>query len=245
MPAMPSLTHQRRRRAGHLIEKPLGRPAGRPAGATRTLILDEAEGLFAESGYEATSLRDIAARCDVQPAVISYHFGTKAEVFDAVVFRRAAVLNEARSRSLTDALAERSGRPVPLELLIRYYVAPFVDWTRHGDPGWRNYATLMGRLANSPRGVDVIARVSDDIARTYLAEFARTLPDLSRESLVDGFLYMVSAMLFVSARTGRWERLVPKSPSVLRDTDEILANLIPFVAGGFKSLVSAARRANA
>lgn len=245
MPGMRAVPNRRRSRPGRTAVKPLGRPAGRSAEITRAAILDEAEALFAAAGYDATSLRDIAARCDVQPAVIGYHFGSKAEVFDAVVFRRGALLNEARARSLTEALAARSRRPVPLELLIRYYVAPFVEATSHGDPGWRNYATLMGRLANSTRGVEVIARISDDIARTYLAEFQRTLPDLSREALVDGFLYMVSAMLFVSARTGRWERLVPRSSAVLRDAEEILSVLVLFAAGGFKALGSAARRAHA
>jgi AcrR family transcriptional regulator len=223
------------------VPKPVGRPVGRSSEDTRLMILDQAEHLFADGGYDGTSIRDIAARAGVQAAVVGYHFGSKEELFDTVVGRRISVLNAQRAQALAEALAVRGGRPLPLETLIRGYVKPFVEAAGHGDPGWRNFATLMGRLANSPRGVDVIERHADDMARTYLAEFARALPELSRPGLVDGFLFMVSAMLFVSAGTARWERLMDRAQSPARPAEEVLAQLVPFVSGGFKALRSAAR----
>jgi AcrR family transcriptional regulator len=205
------------------------------------MILDQAESLFADGGYDGSSIRDIAARARVQAAVVGYHFGSKEELFDTVVERRMSVLNAQRAQALTDALAQQGRQPVPLELLIRCYVRPFVEATSHGDAGWRNFATLMGRLANSPRGVDVIERHADGIARTFLTEFGRALPDLPQDGLVDGFLYMVSTMLFVSAGTGRWERLLKRAQPVLREPEEVLAHLVPFVAGGFEALRTAVR----
>lgn len=221
--------------------KPMGRPTGRSGEETRTIILDQAESLFADGGYDGTSIRDIAARSGVQAAVVGYHFGSKEELFDTVVGRRIKVLNAQRAQALAEALAVRGGRPLALEALIRCYVKPFVEATSHGDPGWRNFATLMGRLANSPRGADVIERHADGMARTYLAEFARAMPDLPQEGLVDGFLYMVAAMLFVSAGTGRWDRLQDRSQTAPREPQDVLTHLVPFVAGGFKALRIAAR----
>lgn len=220
--------------------KTMGRPVDRSAEDTRATILDQAESLFADGGYDGTSIREIASRADVQAAVIGYHFGGKEELFDAVVGRRAAVLNAARASALAEARAARGNRPLPVETLIRFYVAPFVDATSHGDVGWRNFAALMGRLANSPRGAEVIARHADGIARVYLDEFARAMPDLPKGSLVDGFLYMVSAMLFVCAGTGRWERLHGEPLGGPRVPSQIMEHLVPFVAGGFKSLRAAA-----
>lgn len=229
------------RPARRAAANPIGRPAGRSAEETRLAILDQAEGLFAEGGYDGSSIRDIAARVGVQAAVVGYHFGSKDELFDTVVGRRLSVLNSQRGQMLAEALAVRGGRPLPLDTLIICYVKPFIEATSHGDQGWRNFATLMGRLANSPRGVDVIERHTNDVARSYLSEFARALPDLPQESLVDGFLYMVSAMLFVSANTGRWERILNQPQAKPREPDEILAHLVPFIAGGFKALRVAAK----
>jgi len=49
-------------------------------GNTRQRIQDVALELFAEQGYEKTSLREIAERLDVTKAVLYYHFKTKEEI---------------------------------------------------------------------------------------------------------------------------------------------------------------------
>ena len=50
-------------------------------GNTRQRIQDVALELFAEQGYEKTSLREIAERLDVTKAALYYHFKTKEEIF--------------------------------------------------------------------------------------------------------------------------------------------------------------------
>ncbi|MFC8240129.1 TetR/AcrR family transcriptional regulator [Streptomyces chartreusis] len=52
----------------------------RRRGNTRQRIQDVALGLFAEQGYEKTSLREIAERLDVTKAALYYHFKTKEEI---------------------------------------------------------------------------------------------------------------------------------------------------------------------
>lgn len=59
------------------------RRAGRPAGESRTReqILAAARVQFAESGYDRTSLRGIAAAAGVDVALVSHYFGTKQRLF--------------------------------------------------------------------------------------------------------------------------------------------------------------------
>ncbi len=52
-------------------------------------ILNTAEKLFAESGYEGTSVRDIAVKADVNVAMISYYFGSKKELMQALFERKS------------------------------------------------------------------------------------------------------------------------------------------------------------
>jgi AcrR family transcriptional regulator len=215
---------------------PVGRPIGRDSQQTRLVILDVSEAILSEHGYEGTSIRDIATGANVQAAAIGYHYGTKADLFNAVVARRAQVINEARSRSLETELLARQGQPLAVETLIAKYVEPLLEATSHGDQGWRNFASLMGRLANSPRGTDMINQHYSDVAGLYMAEFRRALPGMPEERLADGFLYMVSAMLFVCADTGRWEAMLGRKAQPPRDSAAILSDLVPFVAGGFKAL---------
>ncbi|MEU2772782.1 TetR/AcrR family transcriptional regulator [Streptomyces sp. NPDC007162] len=53
-------------------------------GNTRQRIQDVALELFAEQGYEKTSLREIAERLDVTKAALYYHFKTKEEILVGV-----------------------------------------------------------------------------------------------------------------------------------------------------------------
>jgi len=63
--------------------RPIGRRPGNPD--TRTEIVATARRLFAESGYDKTSVRDIAAAAGVDPALIRHYFGSKAELFRTTV----------------------------------------------------------------------------------------------------------------------------------------------------------------
>jgi AcrR family transcriptional regulator len=58
---------------------------------TRERILDVAERLFMENGYEATSMRMITGAAEVNLAAVNYHFGSK-EALLREVFRRRLVV---------------------------------------------------------------------------------------------------------------------------------------------------------
>jgi len=63
-------------------QKALGRRPGQSG--TREAIAAAAQRLFAERGYDRTTIRGIAAAADVDPALVSHYFGTKQELFAAV-----------------------------------------------------------------------------------------------------------------------------------------------------------------
>lgn len=54
-------------------------------------IIEVTEKLFAESGYEGTSVRDIAQEAGVNVAMISYYFGSKEKLFQAVFAHRISL----------------------------------------------------------------------------------------------------------------------------------------------------------
>jgi AcrR family transcriptional regulator len=61
----------------------IGRPRGKTD--TRNVILGAARRLFADTGYDKTSVRDVAAAAGVDPAMIRHYFGTKVELFRATM----------------------------------------------------------------------------------------------------------------------------------------------------------------
>jgi AcrR family transcriptional regulator len=64
-------------------------------------ILQTAERLFAEDGFDGTSIRDIAREADINIAMISYYFGSKEKMLEHMIVNRAEDLG-IRLQSLAD-----------------------------------------------------------------------------------------------------------------------------------------------
>lgn len=60
-------------------------PRPRNAAASRQALLDAAQGLFSQKGFEATTVREIGEAASVDPALIARYFGSKAELYIAAV----------------------------------------------------------------------------------------------------------------------------------------------------------------
>ncbi|MEW2251951.1 MULTISPECIES: TetR/AcrR family transcriptional regulator [unclassified Streptomyces] len=85
-------------------------------GNTRQRIQDVALELFAEQGYEKTSLREIAERLDVTKAALYYHFKTKEEILVSIF--------EDLSRPIEDLIEWGRQQPHTLETkqeIVRRY----------------------------------------------------------------------------------------------------------------------------
>lgn len=111
---------------------------------TRELILDAAERLFAEQGYEETSLSQVGQAAGVSRATPGYFFGSKADLHRAVLERcleeiRTAV-REGRERAL------RSGQPA--EVVLAGAVSDYFDFIAQRP----TFVKLIEREALSGRG---------------------------------------------------------------------------------------------
>lgn len=74
---------------------------------SRSAILDAAERLFAQKGYEATSLSEVGSAAGVSRATPGYFFGSKPDLYQAVLDRCFAEVRDAvragRARALASA----------------------------------------------------------------------------------------------------------------------------------------------
>lgn len=57
-------------------------------------IINVAIELFAEKGFEGTSIRDLAAKADVNIAMVNYYFGSKDKLFEAMVEHKSTYMKE-------------------------------------------------------------------------------------------------------------------------------------------------------
>ena len=99
-----------------------------------------------EHGFEATSLRAITAAAGVNLASVNYHFGSKEELFQAVLTRRLDPMNQERLDLLTRL--ERESGPAPLRC-DRILSAMFVP--RCGSRATRNAAARISSACSGVR----------------------------------------------------------------------------------------------
>jgi TetR/AcrR family transcriptional regulator len=122
---------------------------GARAEKTRAGILAAAEALFAERGFEATRLEDIAERVGIRRASIVYYFKDKRELYDAVLEDVFGGLHDA----LSDVLAR--GRNLPEQ--IEAGVSAWVDYVGR-RPSIARLVLREVADANREHGAGVLAQ---------------------------------------------------------------------------------------
>lgn len=95
-----------------------GRPSAVADPGTRAALLAAARELFVERGYPSTSVRQIAARAGVNPAMIRYYFRDKAGLYETMIRDTIGPALQELSDLSEDAAGERD----PLRTFVRRYM---------------------------------------------------------------------------------------------------------------------------
>jgi AcrR family transcriptional regulator len=75
----------------------------KPSLSTKQLqLLDTAEALFSQKGYDGTSVRDIAEAAGINTAMISYYFGSKEKLMEEIFERKSLNIKEKVADLLKD-----------------------------------------------------------------------------------------------------------------------------------------------
>src|SRR6185437_4699099 len=117
---------------------------------TKTRILDAAEELFTEHGFEATSLRQLTTAAGVNLAAVNYHFGSKEELFQAVLTRRLDPMNQERIELLEALEREAGARPPSCEKVLFAMLIPALRLARDEKRGGKNFLRVLGRAYADP-----------------------------------------------------------------------------------------------
>jgi AcrR family transcriptional regulator len=160
-------------------------PRAEQARRTRQQVLDTAVELFAERGYDSTSLQMIADRMGLTKAAVYYHFHAKSDILQAISAPVVAAIGELLDR--VEAVSGQRNR-------VRMVVGGFVDilLTQRevitilaGDPAVRDSEKLDPQRYDAiiERGIRLLFGAHptpDQRAAFYLASgLARIVPALS------------------------------------------------------------------
>jgi AcrR family transcriptional regulator len=219
------------------VTEPTGRPkaATRKGEATRGLILDASEILFARSGYLGTSLRDIAQEAGVRIGLVHYHFGNKHLIIEAALDRKLALLRD----TIASSFAEIEARPgeFGLEEIVTAFILPFLQAASREDDPLRNYIVMTSHLMSSYRmpelrpilgKLSVVSGILTDRLRAHR-------PEIPESNLLAGVYLIEAALIFMVQDPGFLDDLSRDHHSVAR-LEDMARPALRFFASGLESL---------
>jgi AcrR family transcriptional regulator len=210
---------------------------GRGPTVTKARILDAAEALFMEHGFEATSLRAITAAAAVNLAAVNYHFGSKEELFQAVLTRRLDPMNQERVDLLTRLEHEAAPQPLPCDRILSAMFVPALKLARDPERGGKDFLRLLGRAYADPAPFIrkfLAGQYAVMIAR-FKAAFARALPDLPKKELSWRLHFIMGALSYTLAGTDALRLIAELTPAETANDELLLNRLAPFLLAGLQS----------
>ena len=201
--------------------------------SARTRIVDAAERLFSEHGYHAVSLRTVMSLAQVNVAAAHYYFGSKKNLLQAVLDRRAAQINQARKDRLLRCV-DRHGKVASVEKILEAYIGPALEVC--SDPGGQLFVRIsaLASVDPSPDVKDIMQSTYDDTAKLFIDTLKRACPKLKEADLYWRLNCVYGAMLYLRANNGRVARILEKNAGPLdaRAVQEALRHVVPFLAAG-------------
>ena len=204
---------------------------------TKSRILDAAEQLFMEHGFEATSLRQLTSLAGVNLAAVNYHFGSKEELFQAVLTRRLDPMNQERIDLLAMLERDVGEMPIACERILAAMLMPALRLARDERRGGKNFLRLLGRAYADPAPFIrhfLSAQYAEMISR-YKEAFHRALPHLSRQELTWRLHFVMGALSYTLAGTDALKLFSQVAPAEKDDDELLIQRLAPFLVAGLKA----------
>ncbi|HYG55091.1 MAG TPA: TetR/AcrR family transcriptional regulator [Burkholderiales bacterium] len=211
-----------------------GLRAVKPQHETCTRILDAAEELFMQHGFEGTSMRLLTSRAGVNLAAVNYHFGSKDALIEAVFRRRLDPMNTERIAELERL--EAKGTPTP-EAIIRAFIVPGLRMIEDGKGGGRNFIRLLGRTYSEPaKNIRaLIGQMYAPAMQRYKAALERALPHMPAEELVWRMHFMFGTLAYTLAATDTVQLIAGCKPEDRYDARLLEERLTAFLAAGLNA----------
>jgi AcrR family transcriptional regulator len=197
-------------------------------------LLDAAEELFCEHGFEGTSVRDIAAAAQCNIASVNYYFGGKEKLYLEVWRRHLGAMRDIRVASIRKVMSQEGTKPTLEALLTSYanaFVEPLVDKHRAG-----RFMRLMAREMvdkHLPQNVfleEMIIPVMTALQQALM----RICPGLDKVKADLSILSLVGQLVHTTIAETMLEQ--SDNPDIPKfDLPEVVEHIVKFSAAGIRA----------
>lgn len=199
-------------------------------------LLDTAEHLFSEHGFEGASVRDIAADAGCNIAAVNYYFGHKDKLYTEVWRRQLLQMRDARLQAIEQVMSESGGKPALEDLLRSFanaFIGPFRDESRS-----RRFMNLMAREMIDQR-VPVNMFVDEVVKPTMGAvrgALLKACPGLEESKIPLLIVFLAGQLMHVVHTKAMFEKVEMPEMSAF-DFNEAVDHIVKFSAAGIRAYV--------
>ncbi|RYU13918.1 TetR/AcrR family transcriptional regulator [Nocardioides iriomotensis] len=186
------------------------------AAERREQLILIARGLFAERGFDGSSIEEVASRAEVSKPIVYEHFGGKEGLYAVVVDREVRSLLDMMTRALT------AGHP---RVLLEQAAFALLDYIEQNPDGFRILVRDSPVGSSSGSFVSIIGDVASRVEHILAAEFKSRGFDAKAAPM---YAQMLVGMV---GTTGQWW-LDARKPS----KEEVAAHLVNLAWHGLANL---------
>ncbi len=206
-----------------------------PETGPKLKLVEAAERLFAERGFDAISVRDVTAEAGANVAAVNYHFGSRAGLIAAVMARYVMPVNDERLARLEAAERKWAGKAVPLEEIVDAFSRPLITRVRKSELSEKLFCKLLGRIFGDQSGAlpPELEGQFQRVAEAYIRALSKALPTVPQEELIWRIHFMAGCMLHMLSHQEMVHRLsrgLSGTPSI----ETTFGRFMRFVCAGLR-----------
>ena len=197
-------------------------------------LIDVAEDLFAEKGYESTSVRDLTAKANCNIAAINYHFGGKDNLYLEVFSRRMAALRDIRISSIDNVMSQSD---VTLEELLRTFANAFIEPLIKDSSGRRFMKLMTREMVNPKLPKEVfLEKTIIPVMGSLQNALLKVCPQLTKEKAVMAIFSIVGQLIHIIRIEDMFGDIENEQFPAL-DLADAVNHVVEFSAAGIKGMI--------
>lgn len=204
-------------------------------------LLDAAEQLFAEKGFDGVPVRDITSLASCNVAAINYHFGGKDNLYLEIVKRRMVDLREIRINSINEVMSKPAAT---LEDLLRTFSWAFLNPLVDEESGPKLIKLMLREMLDPQLPSDLFfTEVIRPVTQRLLEALIKICPDIDEMKACFCIHSMVAQLLHTLHTTkmlSRMENLPCEAPTF----DDFVDHIVRFTAIGIRGIAGKAEVKN-
>lgn len=201
--------------------------------STKEKIIDAAEILFSDLGFDNTSLRAITSEANVNLASVNYHFGSKKELIQAVLERYLSVLMPGVDGAITK-LTDGHSQPT-VKQFFSSMVDPILRLDEVRPNGSKTFIQLFAKAYYESQGHlrKYTTEHYGDILERFSLTLHATVPHLPEKEVFWRWHFAMGSCVFTMASGKALSDMAAADYHQQMSLRELIEKVIDYIAAGF------------